>query len=144
MTPAPTPNSRAYSGMTGEIGDYANYTFEGFQTAVVSVNGTGLSTLEFTLIDDQGTSGMDLAFAIELENLTLPNPSFVSQSCPKSGTIGMTISGTINGFDDNGNPLTTTVNATVEVSILTNGNAIYTAELGGTRYNETIYVCNGI
>jgi len=134
----------AYDGMTGEIGDYANYNFEGFQTAVVTVNGVGLSTLEFSLIDDQGTSGMDLAFAIELENLTLPNPSFVSQNCPQSGTIGMTISGTINGFDDDGHPLSTTVNATVEVSILTNGNAIYTAELNGTRYNETIYVCNGI
>jgi len=134
----------AYSGMTGEIGDYANYNFQGFQTAVVTVNGVGLSTLEFSLTDDRGTSGMDLTFAIDLEGLSLTNPSFVSESCPQSGTISMTINGTIMGFDDDGDPLTTTVDATVEVSILTNGNAIYTAKLGGKRYNETIYVCNGI
>jgi len=130
--------------MNGEMGQHVDLTYTGLQTSTITVDGTGDLDADFTGYDEHGAVDVDMEYDIDVNDVTMSNPELGGSGCVTGGSAAMALLGTFSGHDDDGQPVSGNIDATVTVVFNSNGKANITATIGGSQFSWIEDACSSI
>ncbi len=123
------------------MADDVAFSFTGLQSPVITVDGRGDFEMGFTGVNEYGPVGLNLAYAVEFEDVTVGNPEKGGSGCIESGVLAITFDGSSYEYDENGVRLTDGLAAQITVTFTGGQSAVYAVTAGESRFTESVDAC---
>ena len=133
--------SSDYHALNGSLTDYVNFTFSGFQSPTVSVNGAGRFGMDMSGSDTLGAYAVDLGSTVDMNQVSVSNPYKGGNGCPRAGTADLHLDGSFSGHDDDGTAVSGDVTASVAITFQLSGSADVTVDIANTQFNSSVNAC---
>ncbi len=129
-------------GLTMGFTVHGDFSFLGFQTTAVTVDGSADFGMDLTGATEYGPTTIEMTYDVDINNVTVANPEQGGSGCTTGGTFAIDFTGKINGYDENGKRINETVAAAITVTFNAGGSGYYTVDIDGQRFTETISGCS--
>ncbi len=118
---------------------FSDFSFDGFLSEVVTVDGLAKMTIQVTNVQQYGQASADFTTSIVLNNVIVQNDG---NGCPESGNMVLSISGTVVDFDDEGQQYSVQIDATATFQFDDSGVYNVVVLIGGSQFSYTFEACS--
>ena len=128
-------------GMSWTFTVDGDFSFVGFQSAVVVANGSAEYGMNIAGSTDYGPTTIDLIYEVGINEVTVSNPQFGGNGCVTGGSFTIDFAAIVDGYDEDGKRVNESVDAVITVTFNSGGSAYYTVNIDGQIFTEVIDGC---
>lgn len=118
-----------------------DFSFIGFQSAVVVANGSAEFGMNITGSTEYGPTTINLIYEVDINEVTVSNPQFGGNGCATGGSFTIDFTAIIDGYDEDGKRVDESVDAVITATFNSGGSVYYTVNIDGQIFTETIAGC---
>jgi|GEM_PF-6023626 len=120
---------------------HGDFSFIGFLSTVVEVNGAADFEMDLAGETDYGPSTANMTFHVTINDVQVVPSVGEGDGCAAGGSFTIDFAGTVDGYDEVGNHIDASVEADITVHFNSSGAGYYFVDIDGQRFTEPISGC---